>query len=64
MLQKIHATLRSQIGQILVIFGLFLAKFGQNREIYRENAHFPPENFPVAISCFPFSRREMCNSIT
>ena len=61
-LQKIHITLSSQIGQILVIFCPFWANFGKNREISRENAHFPPGNFPVAISRFPVSRREMCNS--
>ena len=46
----------------LVIFSLFQANFGQHREISREKAHFPPGNFPVTISRFPFSRREMCNS--
>ena len=52
----------SKIGQILIIFEQFLANFSQNREISRENSHFPPGNFPVDISRFPFSHREMCNS--
>ena len=36
----------------------FLADFGQYQDISRENGHFPLGNFPVAISCFPFSRQE------
>ena len=44
-------------------FWQFLANLSQNREISRENSHSPPGNFPVAISRFPFSHREMCISI-
>ena len=56
------SSLLSHIGQIVVIVDHFKTKFGQNREISRENAHFPREISRYLISRFPISRREMCIS--
>ena len=54
----------TKFGQFWPIIGLVWAKFGQNREIFRENAHFSSRNVSVPISRFSISRREMCISIT